>query len=138
MLYSPTLAAIIDKTPIISKFKGIFAADEVPRLNSDGSLIVNTQPINSPGEHWIAVHVDRGRTKVFDSFGRPPPSFIVEKSDFEVSFSPHFIQHLLSSNCGLYCVAFLAASNAGKLNQFFELFSGDPDENEEILADLFR
>ena len=137
MLYSPTLLAIIEKTPTIKNFRGVFAADEVPLLNSDCSLIVNTDPSFLPGEHWIAIHVDKGQTKVFDSFGFPPPLFITEKSAFNVSFNPNLIQHPLSDSCGLFCIVFLTASNGGHLNNFFDTFSGDPRDNKTKLLDLF-
>jgi hypothetical protein len=37
-------------------------------------LIVNTDPHNKPGSHWVAIYGDGdGHTEFFDSYGKPPP-----------------------------------------------------------------
>ncbi len=41
------------------------------------AIVVNTDKSSGPGEHWVAVYVDRnGKGYYFDSYGGPPLSEI--------------------------------------------------------------
>ena len=56
-------------------FKGVYARDQLAALKtqSPACYVVNTHPITSPGEHWIAIYVTNNRNGVyFDSFGLAP------------------------------------------------------------------
>jgi len=75
------LKQIISKDKLLSKtFIGIFAADQ---LNFNVSqkpscLIINTDPSEKPGEHWVAIYFDaRGNAEYFDSFGKQPATEFV-------------------------------------------------------------
>jgi hypothetical protein len=52
-------------------FQGVFSSDTLP--TTPRLLVCNTDPERKPGQHWIAISVDKnGRGEYFDSFGRPP------------------------------------------------------------------
>ena len=59
-------------------FDGVFSADslpEKPRL-----LVVNTDPANQPGRHWVCMSVKDGYGEYFDSFGLPPTANLNPRS----------------------------------------------------------
>jgi len=45
----------------------------IDNLSDDPHLLVcNTDPSYKPGSHWIAIYIEDGRGKFFDSFGHRP------------------------------------------------------------------
>ena len=54
-------------------FMGCYACDQLPPLPTTfpKSLIVNTVPYNTDGEHWVAMLLQKNRCFYFDSFGLP-------------------------------------------------------------------
>lgn len=96
-------------------FLGVFALDQLPpRLPNDNQhsycLIVNTDPSNLPGMHWLAVYIDRNKNflaDVFDSYGRVPPLSLqrwLTKHCRRWTYTRRFIQGALTSLCGIYCI----------------------------------
>lgn len=77
-------------------------------------IIVNTDPSNKPGKHWLALYVDQNRNaEFFDSYGFGLEHYSFVK-DFlirnEVSLSKcntRQLQGSLSSTCGQFCLYFL-------------------------------
>jgi hypothetical protein len=55
----------------LASFQGVFSRDTLP--SKPRLLICNTDPSDKPGQHWIAIYVDKNlRGEFFDSFGRHP------------------------------------------------------------------
>ena len=57
----------------IQGFQGVFAKDELPKVNKDRQAlyVVNTHPSCFEGEHWIAIYFPpEGLPEFFDSFAR--------------------------------------------------------------------
>ena len=54
-------------------FVGVFAADELPTLNTFPSgFVANTDPSTEPGTHWVAFYFpSREKGEFFDSYGNP-------------------------------------------------------------------
>ena len=49
-----SLKQIVDRIPLLKyRYIGSFLSDFVPTLPNDTFAIINTQPSNMPGEHWI-------------------------------------------------------------------------------------
>ena len=46
-----------------SEFDGVFAVDELPE--NPRLLVVNTDPINRPGRHWVCICVENGYVGAF-------------------------------------------------------------------------
>ena len=81
------------------RFKGVFAADEIPRmLRSGESCILNLDKRNQPGSHWIAIVKDK-EIITYDSFGRKLTNSRHTETDAE--------QHPIEENCGQRCIAWL-------------------------------
>ena len=50
------LKQIVNRIPVLKyRYIGSLSSDFVPSLPSDTFSIINTQPSNTPGEHWINI-----------------------------------------------------------------------------------
>lgn len=99
-------------------FLGVFAMDQLPthlpsHQSEDGyCMIVNTDPSNLAGQHWLAVYIN-AKTKlgeVFDSFGRIPPLTLqrwLVKHCRHWTYSSRFVQGPITLLCGAYCIFIL-------------------------------
>ena len=51
-----SLKQIVYRIPLLKyRYMGSFPSDFVPKLPSDTLGIINTQPSNTPGEHWMMI-----------------------------------------------------------------------------------
>lgn len=91
------------------RYLGTFALDKVPlHFIRDAKLqhfIINTQTSNLPGQHWIAVTVyDNEKAYIFDSFGVPPPSLLVNqlkrRGIQKIYYSQQQVQNFGTLLCG--------------------------------------
>ena len=62
--------------PLKFRYLGSFPADHVPTLDNDTFAIINTQPSNMQGEHWIKIANSRHELYFADSLGRKGYSFL--------------------------------------------------------------
>lgn len=96
-----------------SGFVGVFPCDRLPQLKPGQAMIVNTDPHNEPGEHWVAFYKSHtGYLEYFDSFGMPPlvpliRNYINRSDHGKFSYSTVQLQHESSQTCGNYCIAFV-------------------------------
>ena len=59
-----SLQQIINRIPLLNyRYPGYFPSDYVPTFNKDTFAIINTQPSNMQGEHWIMIA--NSRRKLF-------------------------------------------------------------------------
>lgn len=95
---------------------GVFARDELPdlrRVKRPSSLILNSDPKDKPGQHWLAIFCPRkGPLEFFDSFGFPPEFYSLEPYDF--THQRFSYQARLSALCGHYCIMFIYFRSMGK------------------------
>src|SRR5438128_1093615 len=65
-------------------FLGVFALDEQPSTDDLSELkkypvayIINSDPSNKPGQHWLAVYKESqdGALEFFDSYGQHPSNY---------------------------------------------------------------
>lgn len=95
------------------KFNGVYPADSIPHLAVGEAVIVNTDPHDKPGEHWIAMYMsEEGELEYFDSFGLPPLStniqeYISKSPHISFSYSTIQLQHEDSETCGNHCIAYV-------------------------------
>src|ERR1700733_2901326 len=93
-------------------FVGVFAADQIPEKQYPGAYVVNTDPSNQPGQHWVAFFcTESGELEAFDSFGNNPATYskyIKEwmGTDYLV-LSQSVLQSDDSTLCGNYCLYFI-------------------------------
>ena len=70
------LQKIINRILLLKfRYLGSFHSDYVPTLDSDTFAIINTQPSNMQGEHWIMIANFQHELYFADSLGRKGYSF---------------------------------------------------------------
>ena len=112
------LQQIINRIPLLKfRYLGSFPSDYVPTLDNDTFAIINTQPSNMQGEHWIMIENFRHELYFADSLGRKGYNFLKQ----------HYKQMMLAtlqshpSVCGFYTIyaAFISSSfDKKKLQEF--------------------
>ena len=116
------LQQIINRIPLLKfRYLGSFPSDYVPTLENDTFAIINTQPSNMQGEHWIMVANSRQKLYFADSLGRKKYSFL--KQHYEQMIPEPLQSH--PSVCGFYTI--YAAFHLFKFRQ--EVITGVHDVN---------
>ena len=92
---------------------GVFARDQVPPLGRSQhrpfALVVNTDPADKPGAHWLVFFVSASAAEpleMFDSYGLPPDMHSLGHLAPRIYSSFASYQSLDSSVCGHYCLFF--------------------------------
>ncbi len=93
-------------------FVGVFASDAIPEKQFPGAYIVNTDPSDQPGQHWVAFYcTENGDFEAFDSFGSDPglysESIKAWMGETYTIRSQAVLQSDDSTLCGNYCLYFL-------------------------------
>ena len=127
-------------------FIGTFPCDNIPIVSHrPASFIVNIDPSNKPGIHWVSIWLKKNKTgEFFDPFGYPPLQF--EIANYLESQCPNgwcyntiMLQDIFSITCGKYCILFvkLRCHNI-KFIDFIGLFSTVTKINEKILEKIYK
>ena len=112
-------------------FYGVFPCDQIPQLRGgEASFILNTDPHNESGEHWIAVYIKGPNLRFFDSFGRKINQFadpfktIMEDfaKDYRVITDSKNVQNVFNDSCAYWTVyyIFCRTCNVYGFNHFVE------------------
>ena len=72
-------SALLSDKHTATLFAGVVARDQFARLTKPGLYVVNTHDSDKSGEHWLVVYIANGAYVFFDSYGRPPSSFLIFK-----------------------------------------------------------
>ena len=122
----------------IKKYHGAYIDDKMPIKLKNGYYIINL----NGRSHWTCLLKDGDKYFYFDSYGFPA-SQEVEDQIGQYIYSDLQLQHLNSSSCGYYVIAFMRFMQNHKhkdkkiyYKSFLNLFSEDPKENEMILHEL--
>ena len=90
------LQQIINRIPLLKfRYLGSFPSDYVPTLDNDTFAIINTQPSNMQGEHWIMIANFRHQLYFADSLGCKGYSFLNNQQMMPAPLQSH------PSVCGL-------------------------------------
>ena len=95
-------------------FLGVFAIDKIPptiQKSKNIKMIINLDPANKPGSHWVAIWRKCNTSYYFDSFGRPPPmkiqQWLIRNSNAWI-YNSVLMQPLKDKTaCGYLCISFL-------------------------------
>ena len=122
----------------IKNYHGAFIDDRLPKKLLNGYIVINL----NGHSHWTVLLKDGDKFYYFDSYGFPA-SQEVEDQIGEYVYSDLQLQHLNSSSCGFYCIAWMRFMQNHKhknkkicYGSFLKLFHEDPKENEIILHRL--
>ena len=117
------LQQIINRIPLLKfRYLGSFPSDYVPTLDNDTFAIINTQPSNMQGEHWIMIANFRHELYFADSLGCKGYSFLNNQHYKQMMPAP-LQSH--PSVCGFYTI--YAAFHLFKFGQ--EKITGVHDVN---------
>ena len=118
---------------------GVFPADKIPRLwTKPVAFVFNTQGNSLPGQHWVAVYVNRnGQGLFFDSYGLPPYVINhvrrIRKNCKQFTWNTRPLQSDTSNVCGQFCIMFLNYMSRGnKMKDFINIFTTDLRRNDKI------
>ena len=110
-------------------FIGVFAADTLPtNVNYPCTLIVNTDKSNLPGQHWVAIDIDKNKVGYFfDSYGMTP--YVTYFINFLNRFCKRWVfnskplQNINTFVCGQYCCLFVLACAENAIADFLKMYS---------------
>lgn len=137
--------AIRSNKCILQSFQGVFSRDNLPLTPSTqypSIFIVNTDSVEGPGEHWVAiVFENKSRGLFFDSFGKPPMYYGQELETFlnthVVGYKhfPYTVQPPTSTQCGLFVLTFLMLNVCFRcnLNCIIDFFDSNVHVNDRIV-----
>ena len=109
-------------------FRGTFSANNIPKFKDNFfSLIVNLSNEGETGTHFIAIFITENKILYFDSLGslqiNPNIKHYLETYKKPISYDQKQIQHLLSSHCGFFCIAFIiCVENMIQTKNFLKIF----------------
>ena len=77
-----SLLEIINRIPLLRyRYRGSFSSDYVPTLDNDPFAIINTQPSNKQGAHWIMIANSRQILLFADSLDLKKYSFFKQQNE---------------------------------------------------------
>ena len=95
------LQQIINRISLLNfRYLGSFPSDYVPTFDKDTLAIINTQPSNMQGEHWIMIANFRNELNFADSLGCKGHSFL--KQHYKQRMPAPLQSH--PSVCGFYTI----------------------------------
>ncbi len=116
-------------------FQGTFPCDKLPRprtLDNPRGFIVNTDPSDMPGRHWLGLWMNGNKCEVMDSFALdlemyettlPLKKWLNENFKY-VIHSGQSLQSVYDQSCGGYALMFLVAKSQGiPIEDFLKTFS---------------
>ena len=124
-LHAGEIECLISRLLVGVRWLSVFARDELPDLTRESRpwcLILNTDPKNQPGTHWLALYAPRaGPIELYDLFGF---SFINYNLDsLNLLHLGYPLQSPNTSVCGHYCIVYIYICSRNKsLSEFFHLF----------------
>lgn len=141
------LTAIIDRISQNTHFLGVLPCDHLPKESLrtlPTSAIINTHPSHLPGEHWLAIYINKdGSAFFFDSFGNSPdfirfPASIIDflkNNSTSIQYSAKQVQHFMAVTCGHHCVFFLYHMIRGRdYDDIMMLYSDDLIKNDKFVS----
>ena len=98
------------------KFKGVYPADgflDMPPTYPT-SYIINTDPRDQPGKHWVAIYMTSdSNCEFFNSYGKPPQHYHnawlswIKYYSYKWTYNHHCVQPAFTATCGLHCLFYL-------------------------------
>jgi hypothetical protein len=105
------------------KFRGTFAADQIPALLPSEACICNTDTSDKAGQHWVLFYSPKKQSlEFFDSFANHPCNTLLFPRTFgtvvhsfeNLSFNATSLQGYNTTVCGHYCIFVILQRWSGK------------------------
>ena len=125
----------------LPNFVGVFARNTLPsKVKLPFALICNTDLIQQPGTHWVAIYSDKnGIGDYFDSYGLPPlypefEYFLKRNCPNGYMHNRVLLQCFDCVTCGEYCIAYVITRlHNGSNADFISLFTSNPYNNDVLM-----
>ena len=115
-LHAKEIDCLVSRHLIGVRWLGVFARDELPDVTSEirpWCLILNTDPKDQPGTHWLALYAPKaGFIELFDSFNFSPITYSLESLHILHLGFP--LQSISTSVCGYYCIVYIYLRSRNK------------------------
>ena len=120
--------------PVLSPiFRGVYGADQLPShplKRKPCAYIVNLDPIQQAGTHWLGIFTEKGTCEIMDSYGLPLQTYKSSPvirwifSHWEdVSSNAKTLQEKDSNSCGQYVLIYLKCRCRGvTMDDFTSMF----------------
>ena len=126
--YPPSNIFINDLLKDEKYFIGCYSKDNIPLIENNESIIINTQnSFSKKVRHWIALTRNDKNIYIFDSFG---VSYIPQEinsvyNKFKIVTNIYRIQNISSNRCGMFCILFVLYKINSKIKfiQFLTKFN---------------
>jgi hypothetical protein len=122
-------------------FDGVFASDCIPTMcDPKCAMVLNTDPQDQEGEHWVCIYIENGVGEYFDSYGLPP--LIKSFQEFldkncgpnGWTYNTKAFQAMDSDVCGHYCMWFLGERARGRtMDDIKRQFSKNCKKNDKLV-----
>ena len=129
-------------------FQEVLPSDRLPKqiVKRPKGFIVNVDPSNKPGSHWVAIYLtEDGKGEFFDSYGQRPDVYSQSFKTFLKKFSIRFtwndriLQSIRSRVCGQYCLFYaLHRCRNIPMSSIVNMFSKNRDWNDNLVHDFMR
>jgi hypothetical protein len=87
--------------------RGIYNKDNLPFDIKNGFYVINLDDSKGTGTHWTGFLRSKNNIFYFDSYGLPPPSEVMKiLKPLNVYYNDKIIQHINTSSCGYWVIAF--------------------------------
>ncbi len=103
-------------------------------------LILNTDSVSGPGEHWCACYfVNKKYAEFFDPYGISPDIYgftpIIKQHSNKIYFNEKPVQGFLASTCGHHVLfyALHRARNISSKKIINKYYSNDPNKNDNMV-----
>ena len=111
------LAQVLTKDPVTKEsFAGVYACNQLSSIEINEypiPFVVNTDPMDLPGTHWIAIYFnEQMKGEFFDSYGKHPIHYnkyfvdFMNKNGVQWEHNKTQLQSAFSSVCGQHCIYF--------------------------------
>ena len=97
--------------------KNVLAADQLPKMQLHRfpcAYIVNTDPSNMRGKHWVAFYFNENKNgEFFDSYGHSPGHYnrtfldFLQRNGRKYLYNHKMLQSVHSELCGQFCIFYL-------------------------------
>jgi hypothetical protein len=134
-----------------TKFEGVFASDRLPLFcDSETALVMNLDPHNQGGSHWICMYIENGKGEYIDSYGLSPLVHSSISNNYHnncidflnrncVSWKCNVmqLQSIDTQVCGHYCIWYLSERARGKsMKEITDQFTRNYAKNDVIVKEL--
>lgn len=145
-MYGSQIECILASDPLTRRtFVGCFSIDQIPKkARPPLSFVINSDPANGAGEHWLSVWRKGGLTVFFDSLGMPPSHYSAELDDYIRRDGRSWTNNVqwqssYSNVCGQYCIhAIQTLERTQNPNYIVRPFTSNRVQNDKWIARRFK